>query len=499
MTGRTNVTKRTNSGWLDRLRKTPHSYFAIDGGSGAHLLAALTERNLYVKQVASPRHANVLLIVEPISQKLAPAVVEMAKALPRPAHALVVGDPQQGEPDHLSETELAHVEDFLPHALRISQASVEAVLNVMLHPERWTELISIDRPEAEATTIRIPSKQEQEVATELVVLSLGPIQPFTAGPLRIFLVCDGEQVLSAQVEAGYAHRDIAQAMTQADWQHSLQLARCLDPLAPVASQLAYVSVIEQLQNWWPSAQLETLRQAALALERAQNALWWLVRFAKIVADIRLVNRSYQLATGLAASTSQLWQQPPIMWMMPQRSISAPAVIKNTSAIPEIHRIADGVEVLGMQAERNRLLGIRTRSIGVLATERLKAANVSGPVLQASEHGNGDVQSRLVIRLQNAARDLREVAGALSTQESIPTQEASWDIPVGEAKTTIRGPRGDIGLHLVSSNREKPASVEWQRPSALLLPLLPEILAGQKLADAEVIVASLDLAMAEADG
>jgi len=36
-------------------------------------------------------------------------------------------------------------------------------------------------------------------------------------------------------------------------------------------------------------------------------------------------------------------------------------------------------------------------------------------------------------------------------------------------------------------------------SAALLALVPELLAGQKLADAEVIVASLDLAMAEADG
>ena len=52
---------------------------------------------------------------------------------------------------------------------------------------------------------------------------------------------------------------------------------------------------------------------------------------------------------------------------------------------------------------------------------------------------------------------------------------------------------------MNSGGETLAQVEWQHPSAALLPLLPEMLAGQKLADAEVIVASLDLAMAEADG
>src|SRR5258708_20013502 len=68
----------------------PHLYFAIDGGSGAHLLTALARRDPYVRQVASPRHANLLIIVEPINQKLLPAVIEVAKALPRPAHALLV-------------------------------------------------------------------------------------------------------------------------------------------------------------------------------------------------------------------------------------------------------------------------------------------------------------------------------------------------------------------------------------------------------------------------
>jgi len=60
----------------------------------------------------------------------------------------------------------------------------------------------------------------------------------------------------------------------------------------------------------------------------------------------------------------------------------------------------------------------------------------------------------------------------------------------------------IGLHLDSPGGEGsrgPAQVEWQRPSASLLALVPELLVGQKLADAEVILASLDLTMAEVDG
>ena len=497
MTGNAKIHTSTRPLKFPLWKKGACHYFAIDGSSGAHLLSALAERSPYFKQVASPRHANVLLIIEPTSAKLAPAVVEVAKALPRPAHALVVGEPEAGL-DSFSGAELVRVEEVVLGARRMSNASVETILDAVLQAEHWPELVVVDQAEPEQT-LSLPSTQEQELATELVVLSLGPIQPFTAGPLRLFLICDGEQVLSVQVESGYAYRGLDRAMMQANWQQCLTLAQHFDPLAPLAGQLAYVRAIEQLQQWQPPVQVVALREAALALERTQNVLWWLVRFAKIVADKHFLDHSYRLATALAGFTWRLWQHLPMTWILPQRSIPASAVVKDISARSQLQQIADSIEVLRTSIERSWLLGLRIRDIGELAVERLKEAQVSGPILQGSVHGTGDVQSRLVARLQNATEDVREAARTLATLGPVPTQEASWDIPAGEAMVTLEGPRGAIGLHLVSSGAEKPLHVEWQRPSAAVLGLLPEILPGQKLADAEVIVASLDLAMAEADG
>jgi len=497
LTGNAKIHTRAGALGFSLWKQAPRQYFAIDGGSGAHLLAALAERSPYLKEVASPRHANVLLIIEPISAKLVPAVLEVAKALARPAHALLLGEPRAGL-DGFSGGELVRVEELVPGARRISEASVETVLDTVLQPEQWPELAVVDHAEPEQT-ISLPSKQEQELATELIVLSLGPIQPFTAGPLRLFLICDGEQVLSVQVESGYAYRGIDKAMMQADWQDCLTLASHLDPLAPIAGQLAYVRAIDQLQQWQPPTQVVTLREAALALERTQNVLWWLVRFTKIVADEQFLDRSYRLATAFADYTVQLWQHLPVTWILPQRSLPTPAVVKDTAASSQLRQIADNIQALRTSLERNRFLGLRIRGIGELTGERLKEAGVSGPVLQGSEHGSGDVQSRLVARLQSAADDVHEIAKTLAAQASVPIQEASWEVPAGEATVRVKGPRGDIGLHLVSSGTEKPSHIEWRRPSAAVHGLLPELLVGQKLADAEVIVASLDLAMAEADG
>jgi hypothetical protein len=179
----------------------PYQYFAIDGGYGAHLLAALAGRNPYVRQVASPRHANLLIIVEPINQKLLPAIIEIAKALPRPAHALLVRTDENGL-DQFAARGSASLEEILPGSRQITANAVGTVLDAVLQAGQWAELKPLDTSEFQEETIQLPPKKEQEMATELAVLSLGPIQPFTAGPLRLFLICDGEQVVSARVEPG---------------------------------------------------------------------------------------------------------------------------------------------------------------------------------------------------------------------------------------------------------------------------------------------------------
>jgi NADH:ubiquinone oxidoreductase subunit D len=185
-------------------------------------------------------------------------------------------------------------------------------------------------------------------------------------------------------------------------------------------------------------------------------------------------------------------------------ISSDGMIGRNKLRPYISmpHIAAKIEALRNSIEIRLLLALRTRNIGRIAMDRLQAMGVSGPVLEASQHRYGDVQERLLTRLQNAATDIREAVKILSSLEHDDGETIiypeQWNVTAGEARSVVRGPRGNIELYLRSDGSEKPVHVEWQGPSAALLTLLPEMLAGQKLADAEMIIASLDLSMAEAD-
>lgn len=499
MTGRSEVAveARAGAGWFARLAGAQHRYLAVDGGAGAHLIAALSGEEPRLQDVASPRHADLLILFGPITEKLAPSVAEVASAMSQPARALAIEQSSQ----NAFYADAADLERLLPGVRCISALSPEQtgqIVAAAFDSTHWPEF-TVQEELPQPDTIRLPSKGEREMASEVAVLSLGPIQPFTAGPLRILLICDGEQVLSARYEAGFAHRGIAEAMAQATWHQAPGLARWIDPLAPFAGRLAYLQSIEQLQAWRAPDWVAEAREATLAVERAQNQLWWLVRFAVNLDALPLSKRAHKLAMALARVASNLWQRPPDEWLVPQLR-PAPA---NPQAVTRLRGFANEITGLLDHVRRDRLLSLRLVGVGVLAVDRLKSAGVSGPVVEASEEGAGDVQSRLVARLASAAADLQLAAqrlelAALNT-ESGPTGPARWDAPTGETHATVRGPRGDIGLHLVSEGGEGPARIEWQRPSAMLLPLLAETLAAQKLTDAEVILGSLDLAMAEADG
>lgn len=484
-----------------RFLRSTRTYFGIDGGAGANVLADLAGRDPYLQVVASPRHADLLIIVEPVCNKLVPSLVAIATSLPHPARLLLL-DTSETELHSFSDLDIVNLATIFPEAQSVS--SLDQLLSTAfdLNEAKHTVIhIAHDaNNEQELPTIQLPRKSEQEMATELAVLSLGPVQPFTAGPLRLFLICDGEQVLSVQVEAGYAHRGIDAAMQQVTWQQALPLARQFDPLAPLAGQLAYVRAVEQLQGWQPSETMTTYREGAIALERVQNALWWCVRLARILADEPMLRRSYALAQAVSGLSATIWQRSPLEWLTPQ--VEGDVLVEKASLPPTM---LSEMEKLLAYVTRNRFLALRIRGIGALDATHLHEAGItSGFVFDASEPGvqgdKGDVQSRLVTRLQAAQHDMHTIAALLTpSQQKVQGHEANWTVLPGEAHAMVRGPRGDIGLHLMSEGRDTSTHVMWQRPSAGLLELLPEMLEDQKLTDAELIVASLDLSMAEVDG
>lgn len=487
---------------LDWLTSRERGYFAVDGGAGAMLLVQLAAVDARLRPVASPRHADVLVVVEPVTPALLVAIVEAYRQMPSPRRLVVVGpniDAAAGFPT-------LRLEDHLPVAERVdaslaapSAVAMAAVAAAVVAPRRAPgaerdECAVIARlPTLEEEFITLRPAAEHEMATEDLVMNLGPIQPATSGPLQLLLTMDGEQVVRADIRSGFAHRSVEEIQVATPWSPIVP-APAIDPLAPVAVQLAWTEAIEQLCGIVPSVRAQRQRVLALQLERAASQFVWLTRFADLVGFRTLSDEARQLTMSVIAHVPAVGSVDPTGW----RDGHLPDTVRDdlACAARSAHRLVS-------RLQRDWVFTARMRGLGAVNAARARAVGATGAVLRASESGAGDVHTRVLSRLGAAAADLTSIVSlARAGADDAATREHNIfhaSPPPGTATVHVEGPRGVLTLTLESAGRDRPARVRWNGPSRAHLALVAELVVGLTIPDLLACVASLDLSMAEADG
>jgi len=186
---------------------------------------------------------------------------------------------------------------------------------------------------------------------------------------------------------------------------------------------------------------------------------------------------------------------------------------------------------------NEIIVARSRGVGVLTPEQAIAYSVSGPMLRASGVAwdvrkadpyaaydrvqfdtavgtTGDVFDRFVVRLAEMRQSLRILEQCLDMLPSGPVHERigvatvqpggqsvaplAFRPPVGEAYARIESPRGELGFYIVSDGSPAPFRFHIRSPSFINLTPLKLMSVGATIADAIVILGSVDIVVGEVD-
>jgi NADH-quinone oxidoreductase subunit D len=169
--------------------------------------------------------------------------------------------------------------------------------------------------------------------------------------------------------------------------------------------------------------------------------------------------------------------------------------------------------------------IRCRDIGAFTSEQAIAYGLSGPLLRASgvpwdlrkdepysiydrfkfevPVGNyGDVYDRYLVRLEEMRQSISIIEQALEklpegpiVPEKMPRRLRT---PLGEVYAKVESPRGEWGVYLVSKGGDKPYRMKVRSPSFCNLSALREMTIGQFLADAVMILGSMDIVLCDVD-
>ena len=373
-----------------------------------------------------------------------------------------------------------------------------------------------------------PFSSQQEMVREgdLLTINMGPQHPSTHGVFRMVLTLDGETVVSCRPVMGYLHRSVEKLAEQRSYLKDVIFTDRLDYLAPMTTNLPYAMAIEQLAGIEVPERAEYIRVIMCELQRfashcvavgtfASDAgafytpMMYTFRERERILDI------YEQACGARMTVSY------IRYGGVARDLSDEAVDTIREFVADMDKNVDEFESM---LTRNEIFRARTIGIGVLSPDAAVQYSITGPMLRASgvpydvrkaepysvydrfdfdvpTRVGGDCYDRYLVRIAEMRQSKQILDQAL---KDLPGGPVVGKIPKvfrpakGYSYARTESPKGEIGFYLVSEGRPEPYRFHIRAPSFINLGVLSQLVIGHKVADAVVILGSIDIVLGEVD-
>lgn len=364
------------------------------------------------------------------------------------------------------------------------------------------------------------------VKSEPFVINIGPQHPSTHGVFRIRATVDGEEVIEAEMVMGYLHRSIEKLAEERTFTQNIPFTDRTDYLSSMANNLGYCLAVEQLAGIEVPPRGDAIRVIMAELQRLA---------------------SHCMAVGAFANDAGAWQTP-VMWTFREREKILDLFELTCGArltcnymriggvafdlpedfeprVRELMRTFPGFidEIEGLLTG-NEIFVARSRNVGTLTAESAMNASLTGPMLRGSGVAwdlrkaepycgyeqydfdiavgyQGDAYDRFIVRLEEMRQSVKIVQQAL---DGLPGGPHSTEIPLalrpptGEAYGRIEGSRGELGYYVVSDGGPSPFRFHIRPPSFINLSALREMTVGGTVADAIVVLGSIDVVVGEID-
>lgn len=363
---------------------------------------------------------------------------------------------------------------------------------------------------------------------ELLEVAMGPQHPSTHGVFRMDVVLDGERVVRLKPVFGYLHRNHEKIAENTTYLSSMPYTDRLDYFCSLTNNWAYALSVEKLAGLQPPERAEYIRVITAELTRLVNhtcLIGFLVQdMGALGTPLMYAFRERELILDLFEALSGSRMMCNYMRFGGCRAdLPAGWLEQAGQVVDNFPRFLDEFEKL---LTENEILVSRTQGVGVLPPELAVNASITGPMLRASgvnydirkvdKYGiyerfdfrvplgeHGDVYDRYMIRVLEMRESLKILDRALRDIPGGPIMDSkaklrSFRPKPGEAYGRIEGPKGELGFYLISDGSTNPYRYRVRPPSLINLTVLEDMCLGQLVADAVVILGSVDIVLGEVD-
>nr|WP_245960346.1 NADH dehydrogenase (quinone) subunit D [Hydrogenothermus marinus] len=386
-----------------------------------------------------------------------------------------------------------------------------------------------------------------------IVLNWGPLHPGTHGTIWFLFDLEGEKVKNCDIILGQLHRGIEKLSEDITYTQIIPYTDRMDYISAICSNVAYVNAVEKLLDVEATEKAKWIRTMMCELQRINSHLLWLGTYALDLGALTIFLYTFRereklmdIIEGIAGIrlNSSYIRIGGVRLDLPEGALD---VIE--------HFVKDFPEKLNEYETiltKNRVWQKRNINVGIITEEDVYQYGLTGSVARASgvpydirmiqptdkydevdfevPLGTvGDSYDRYLVRMEEMRQSLNIVKQCVEKLKELkddkhiatdnpyvlPTLEETFvsiesmvkdfnlriygeQAPEGEIYLSGENPRGELGFYIVSKGEGKPYRLRIRSGAFYNLQIFPELIKGRTIADAVVLLGSLDPVVGETD-
>ncbi|MCY3506152.1 MAG: NADH-quinone oxidoreductase subunit D [Chloroflexi bacterium] len=368
---------------------------------------------------------------------------------------------------------------------------------------------------------------DSDLDTVDMTVNVGPQHPATHGVFRMVLTVDGELVVGCEPYIGYLHRGLEKLSENADYRQAMGWWDRTDYLAGMCCEGAYTMAVERLAGIEVPERADYIRVIMMELSRINSHFMFLGAFG---ADVGSFGTSFVYAWRERERIYDLFEEVAGDRMFPTYF----RIGGVTMDLPDnfesrcrwvLGSIKQGLEDMDGLLTGNEVFVERCRGLTPVTPEQAIAWGFTGPMLRATGVPwdirkaepysvypqidfeipvgvQGDVFDRFHVRLAECYQSVRIIEQCLEQMPEgrvlAPKLPKTLRINDGELYMPTEGTKGEYGVYLMAQGGTNPYRAKLRSPSFCNLSALTELVVGSYVADAIIILGSLDIVLGEVD-
>ena len=369
--------------------------------------------------------------------------------------------------------------------------------------------------------------REHQYETRDMMLNMGPQHPSTHGVFRMVLTIDGEVVRDVVPHVGYLHRGAEKLCETMDFRQGIGFMDRTEYLAAFNAELSYVMAVEHLAEIEVPERAQWIRMILCELNRLSSHFMFTGAFG---VDVGVFGTAFVYSFREREVIQDLFEEitgDRMMYAYFRPGGLAWEVTDNFDQ--HVHEVLkssqQGIRDMDGLLTENEIFLARTKGVGTIAPAEAIEWGMSGPSLRATgvpmdirktepyafydrvdfdviTGENGDVFDRYHCRIREMRESVKIVEQCMEQLSDGPIlperMPRNLRLPVGEVYTRTEAPRGEYGIYLVSAGGNRPHRLKVRSACLSNLQALKDMVVGNYVADAVIILGSIDIVLSEVD-